>query len=72
MRTVDAFAASLNHIASARVVASGDSAFGAGMIAFLVVLALVIGSYFLFRSMNRHLRNVPKTFEQPQQEQEQR
>lgn len=68
---MDAFGTTLHHVATARVVASGDSAFGAGMIAFLVVLALVVGSYFLFRSMNRHLRNVPKSFEPPQQEQEQ-
>jgi hypothetical protein len=58
--------------AAARLVASGDSAFGAGMIAFLVVLALCVGSYFLFRSMNRHLRKVPKSFDPPPQEQEQR
>jgi len=38
---------------------------GAGFAGFLVVLALIVGAVFLFRSMNRHLRNVPKTFEPP-------
>jgi hypothetical protein len=60
------------HLAAAtRLVASGDGAFGAGMIAFLVVLALAIGSYFLFRSMNRHLKNVPKSFDPPQEQEPQ-
>lgn len=36
---------------------------GAGLIGFLVVLALVVGSIFLFRSMTKHLRNVPKSFD---------
>lgn len=45
------------------VVASAS--LGAGAIAFLVVLALVIASVFLFRSMSRHLRKVPKSFDQP-------
>ena len=39
--------------------ADGDDALGAGFIAFMVVLALAIASYFLFRSMTRHLRKVP-------------
>ena len=57
------------HIGAAtRILASGDSDFGAGMIAFLVVLALAVGSYFLFRSMNRHLKNVPKSFDPPQEQ----
>jgi len=38
---------------------------GAGLIGFLVVLALVVAAVFLFRSMNRHLRNVPSTFDPP-------
>ena len=37
----------------------------AGAIGFLVVLALVVGAVFLFRSMNKHLRKVPPSFEQP-------
>lgn len=36
---------------------------GAGFVGFLVVLALVVAAVFLFRSMNRHLRNVPKSFD---------
>jgi len=42
------------------VVVSGG--LGAGAIGFLVVLALVIGSVFLFRSMAKHLRSVPPEF----------
>lgn len=38
---------------------------GAGFIGFLVVLALVVAAVFLFRSMNRHLRKVPKSFDEP-------
>jgi hypothetical protein len=38
---------------------------GAGLIGFLVVLALVVASVFLFRSMSRHLRKVPKSFDEP-------
>ena len=44
---------------------------GAGLIGFLVVLALVVAAVFLFRSMNRHLRNVPPTFDPPAQEDQQ-
>lgn len=49
--------------AAAVLVASGRTVFGAGFIAFLIVLALVVASFFLFRSMSRHLRNVPETFD---------
>jgi hypothetical protein len=38
---------------------------GAGLTGFLVVLALVVAAVFLFRSMLRHLRKVPPTFEPP-------
>jgi galactokinase/mevalonate kinase-like predicted kinase len=38
---------------------------GAGAIGFLVVIVLVAGSAFLFRSMTRHLRKVPKSFDEP-------
>jgi hypothetical protein len=38
---------------------------GAGFIGFLVVLGLVVACVFLFRSMTRHLRKVPKTFDEP-------
>jgi hypothetical protein len=43
------------------VVAAGS--LGAGSIAFLVVLALVVASVFLFRSMSKHIRKVPKSFD---------
>lgn len=39
---------------------------GAGMIGFLVVLVLAIGAVFLFRSMTKHLRKVPESFDKPQ------
>jgi len=55
--------------AHVRVLASGNSDFGAGFIAFLVVLVLCVASYFLFRSMNRHLKKVPTSFEPPTTEQ---
>jgi hypothetical protein len=45
--------------------AGGDGALGAGFIAFLVVVALAVASYVLFRSMTRHLRKVPPTFDPP-------
>jgi hypothetical protein len=48
-----------------RILASGGSAFGAGFIAFLIVLALAVASFFLFRSMSRHLRKVPSSFDAP-------
>ena len=38
---------------------------GAGLTGFLVVLVLAIAAVFLFRSMLRHLRRVPPTFEPP-------
>ena len=36
-----------------------------GLIGFLVVLALVLAAVLLFRSMTRHIRKVPKSFEPP-------
>jgi hypothetical protein len=48
-----------------RVLASGDGDLGAGFIAFVVVVALGIACYFLFRSMTRHLRKVPASFDAP-------
>ena len=39
---------------------------GAGLIGFLVVLGLVVACVFLFRSMTRHLRKVPKSFDDDQ------
>jgi hypothetical protein len=43
------------------VLAAGS--LGAGFTAFLVVVALVVATVFLFRSMSKHLRKVPPTFE---------
>jgi hypothetical protein len=36
---------------------------GAGLIGFLVVLGLVVAAVFLFRSMSKHLRKVPRSFD---------
>jgi len=36
---------------------------GAGLTGFLVVLVLVVAAVFLFRSMSKHLRKVPSSFE---------
>lgn len=47
------------------VLAADGGSLGAGFIAFLVVLALAVAAFFLFRSMNRHLRNVPEAFNPP-------
>jgi hypothetical protein len=52
-------------VAGVAVLADGDNAFGAGFIAFVVVMALCLACYFLFRSMNRHLKGLPTTFPQP-------
>jgi hypothetical protein len=62
--TIDAVSAQM------RVLASGHSGLGAGFIAFLLVLVLCVASYFLFRSMNRHLRKVPASFDPPTTEQD--
>lgn len=56
--------------AAAPVLASGGSPLGAGFIAFSIVLALCVASFFLFRSMSRHLRKVPESFEQPSRDEE--
>jgi hypothetical protein len=37
----------------------------AGLLGFLVVLALVVAAVFLFRSMLRHMRKVPASFDEP-------
>jgi hypothetical protein len=52
-------------LAGVAVLADGDNAFGAGFIAFVVVMALCLACYFLFRSMNRHLKGLPTTFPAP-------
>ena len=35
----------------------------AGVIGFLVILALVVAAVFLFRSMTKHMRRVPDQFD---------
>jgi hypothetical protein len=43
------------------VLASGG--IGAGLTGFLVVVVLCVAAVFLFRSMSKHLRKVPPSFE---------
>jgi hypothetical protein len=50
-------------LAGPQLLAAGDPDLGAGFIAFVVVLALAVSSYFLLRSMNRHMKRVPDSFE---------
>lgn len=38
---------------------------GAGGLGFLVILALIAAAVVLFRSMNTHLKRVPKSFDEP-------
>jgi O-antigen ligase len=40
-----------------------------GFIGFLVVLALAIACFLLFRSMAKHLRKVPKSFDDDEKKQ---
>jgi hypothetical protein len=40
-----------------------SASLGAGLTGFLVVLVLAIAAVFLFRSMSKHLRKVPPTFD---------
>jgi hypothetical protein len=48
---------------SVHLLAAGDGDFGAGFIAFAVVVVLSVACYFLFRSMAHHLRKVPASFD---------
>ncbi len=47
---------------------STDSAsedLGPGLIAFLIVVALAVATFFLIRSMLSHIRKVPPSFDPP-------
>jgi hypothetical protein len=37
----------------------------AGLVGFLVILALVVAAVLLFRSMSKHVRRVPERFDEP-------
>jgi len=37
----------------------------AGLVAFLVILALIVAAILLFRSMTKHMRKVPASFDEP-------
>jgi hypothetical protein len=43
-----------------------DGGISGGTVGFLVVLALVVAAVFLFRSMLKHLRKVPPSFDHPE------
>jgi hypothetical protein len=49
---------------AASVLADSDKGKGSP-IGFFVVLVLVIAVYFLYRSMSRHIKNVPAEFPPP-------
>lgn len=46
------------------VLAAG-TAVAAGGVGFAFVFALMIAGVFLFRSLNRHLKNLPASFDPP-------
>ena len=37
----------------------------AGLIGFLVIVALIVAAVLLFRSMSKHMRRVPESFDAP-------
>lgn len=41
------------------------AAVAAGGVGFLFVMALFVAGVFLFRSLNRHLKNLPASFDPP-------
>jgi hypothetical protein len=57
-------AAALAGAAAAGAVAGPESA-KAGPLGLLVILLLGVATYLLIRSMNRHLRKVPLSFDPP-------
>ena len=61
----------MNHLTLALLLAEepnrGPDYGKASPVGLLVVLLLLIGVFFLVRSMNRHLKKVPESFDPPQQ-----
>ena len=51
--------------ASGRVLADSDTGKGSP-IGLFVVLVLIVAVYFLYRSMSRHIKRVPDSFDGPQ------
>jgi hypothetical protein len=45
---------------------TGPEAGKAGPLGLLVILLLGLATFFLVRSMNRHLRKVPQSFDRPE------
>jgi hypothetical protein len=54
----------LTRLAALPVLADSDAGKGSP-IGLLVVLLLIVAVYFLYRSMNRHLRKIPGEFGRP-------
>jgi LPXTG-motif cell wall-anchored protein len=51
-------------LAAPVILAATDSSnVGPGLLGFVVVLILGFGVFLLYRSMNKHLRRVPKSFD---------
>jgi hypothetical protein len=69
MRAMTLAAATHSHVfvaaATVHLLADGDDDLGAGFIAFMVVVAMSVACYFLFKSMTRHMRKVPASFDPP-------
>lgn len=55
-------------VAGALLLADSDAGKGSP-VGLLIVLVLVVAVYFLYRSMNRHLRKVPGKFDRRASEQ---
>jgi zinc transporter ZupT len=53
-------------MSAATVVAAPANSAGPGVLGFLVVVALGFIVFVLYRSMNKHLRRVPKHFDDSQ------
>ncbi len=47
------------------LVLAASNNMGVGFVGFLVILALVVAVVLLLRSMNRHIKKVPKDFDEP-------
>jgi hypothetical protein len=52
-------------VSLALLLADGPEANKAGPLGLLTILVLGVACYFLWRSMNRHLKKVPESFDEP-------
>jgi len=68
MATVNSTVNALSGIAGNLAADTADSKtgdIGPGLLAFLIVAALCVATFFLIRSMLVHLKRVPPTFDEP-------